>query len=115
VNRAFRTGRVPALAPHPVQVHRQLSRHRYFGNLPSAPHREVEESTAPLSHISKQGNALLRFLLWLASYRDLRCFFKLRGLIFVPKGMPQRSGKVRRLLFLTMQVGRQCPMGTSAN
>jgi len=41
--------------------------------------------------------------------------FQLRGPIFVPKGMPQRSGKVRRLLFLTMQVGRQCPDGTSAN
>jgi hypothetical protein len=37
--------------------------------------------------------------------------FQLRGSVFVPKGMPQRSGKVWRHLFLTMQVGRQCPMG----
>jgi hypothetical protein len=37
--------------------------------------------------------------------------FQLRGSIFLPKGMPQRSGKVWRHLFLTMQVGRQCPMG----
>src|ERR1700758_175981 len=50
---------VPTLAPHPVQMHRQLPRHRYLRDLPSAPHRQVEESTAPLR---------------LASYRDLRCF-----------------------------------------
>jgi hypothetical protein len=40
-------------------MYRQLSRHCHFGNLPSAPHRQVEESTAPLR---------------LASYRDLRRF-----------------------------------------
>jgi hypothetical protein len=39
---------VPALTPHPVQMHCQLPRHRYLRDLPSAPHREVEESTAPL-------------------------------------------------------------------
>jgi len=51
---------VPALTPHPVQMYRQLPRHRYLRDLPSAPHREVEESAAPL---------------WLASYRDLRRFY----------------------------------------
>jgi len=57
----FELAVVPALAPHPVQVYRQLAGHRYFGNLPSAPHREVEESAAPLR---------------LASYRDLRRFYQ---------------------------------------
>jgi len=32
----FELAVVPALAPHPVQMHRQLARHRYFGNLSSA-------------------------------------------------------------------------------
>src|SRR4029077_9992912 len=36
------------LAPHPVQMHRQLPRHRYLGDLPSTPQREVEEPTTPL-------------------------------------------------------------------
>ena len=50
---------VPALTPHPVQMNRQLSGHRYLRDLPSAAHREVEELTAPLR---------------LAAYRDLRRF-----------------------------------------
>ena len=39
---------VQALAPHPVQMYRQLAGHRYLGDLPSSPHRKVEERTAPL-------------------------------------------------------------------
>src|SRR5229473_6988209 len=38
---------IPALAPHPVQANRQSSRHRYLGDLPSPPHRQVEILTAP--------------------------------------------------------------------
>ena len=37
---------VPALTPHPVQMHRQLPSHRDLCNLSSAPHGEVEELTA---------------------------------------------------------------------
>src|ERR1051326_6149915 len=50
---------VIALAPHPVQMHRQLPRHGYFGDLPSTPHGQMEELAAPLR---------------LAAHRDLRCF-----------------------------------------
>jgi len=32
-NRAFELTVVPASAAHPVQMHRQLPRHRYLGNL----------------------------------------------------------------------------------
>src|SRR5215475_12847325 len=39
---------VATLAPHPVQMHRQLPRHRDLGNLPSPPHGEVKELVAPL-------------------------------------------------------------------
>ena len=39
---------VETLAPHPVQMHRQLSRHRYLGDLASPSHGEVEELAAPL-------------------------------------------------------------------
>src|SRR5215468_4990598 len=39
---------VAALTPHPVQMHRQLPRHRYFRDLPSTPHGEVKELAAPL-------------------------------------------------------------------
>src|SRR5579871_2353492 len=39
---------VEALTPHPVQMHRQLSRHRYLGDLSSPSHGEVEELAAPL-------------------------------------------------------------------
>jgi hypothetical protein len=38
---------VAALTPHPVQMHRQLSCHRYFRNLPSTPHGQMEELAAP--------------------------------------------------------------------
>ena len=36
---------VAALAPHPVQMHRQLPRHRYFGDLPST--RERTDRATP--------------------------------------------------------------------
>jgi uncharacterized protein YbjT (DUF2867 family) len=39
---------VLALPPHPVQMHRQLPRHRHLGDLPSAAHGEVKELAAPL-------------------------------------------------------------------
>ena len=39
---------VQSLAPHPVQVNCQLSRHRYLRDLPSSSHREMEELAAPL-------------------------------------------------------------------
>ena len=38
---------VAVLTPHPVQMHRQLPRHGYLGDLPSTPHGEVKESAAP--------------------------------------------------------------------
>ena len=38
---------VVALAPHPVQMHRQLASHRHLGNLSSAAQRKVED---PLRH-----------------------------------------------------------------
>src|SRR5690349_16089332 len=78
---------VPTLPPHPVQMHRQLPRHRYLGNLASAPHRKVEESTAPLR---------------LISYRDLRRFYqqksKQRVTLFanVPQSPPIATGLLRR-------------------
>ena len=50
---------VQALAPHPVQMHRQLSGHRDLRDLPSSSHGEVEECAAPF---------------WMAAHRDLRCF-----------------------------------------
>lgn len=52
-----------------------------------------------------------RAQVWIGHEKNPPELFKLRGPIFAPKGMPQRSGKVWRLLFLTIQVGRQCPMG----
>src|SRR5271154_5024096 len=39
---------IPALAPHPVQMHRQLSGHRYLRDLSSAPHGQMKKLTAPL-------------------------------------------------------------------
>ena len=39
---------IPTLTPHPVQMYRQLSSHRYFGDLPAAPRGEVKELAAPL-------------------------------------------------------------------
>ena len=50
---------VPALAPHPIQLHCKFACHGYLRDLPSPPHREVKEFTAP-PH--------------LAAYRDLRRF-----------------------------------------
>jgi hypothetical protein len=50
---------VAALAPHPVQMHRQFRRHGYLGNLPSPPQGEVKELIAPLL---------------LTAHRDLRRF-----------------------------------------
>jgi hypothetical protein len=50
---------IPTLTPHPVQMHRQLSSHRYFRDLPAAPQSEVGELAPPLR---------------LAAYRDLRRF-----------------------------------------
>src|SRR5579859_7277820 len=50
---------IAALAPHPIQMHRQLPRHGYFGDLPSTPHGQMEELAAPLR---------------LAAHRDLRRF-----------------------------------------
>ena len=50
---------VAALAPHPVQMHRQFPRHGYLGNLPSPPLGEVKELMAPLR---------------VTSHRDLRRF-----------------------------------------
>jgi len=47
---------IPALTPHPVQMYRQLARHRYFGNLSSAAHRKVEESTAPHNRLPMAAN-----------------------------------------------------------
>ena len=39
---------IPALVPHPVQVNRQLSGHRYLRDLSSPAHDEVEELAAPV-------------------------------------------------------------------
>jgi hypothetical protein len=50
---------VVALAPHPVQMHRQFPSHRYFRDLSSSAHGKVEELIAPLG---------------LTAHRDLRRF-----------------------------------------
>ena len=55
----FELAVVPALAPHPVQMHCQLAGHRHLRDLAPTSHGEVEELTAPL---------------WLSAYRDLGCF-----------------------------------------
>ena len=39
---------IPALTPHPVQMNRQLSGHRYFRDLPSSAHGKMEELASPL-------------------------------------------------------------------
>ena len=61
---------IQVLAPHPVQVNRQLSGHRYLRDLPSSAQDEVEELAAPVplaaccdlgrfdQQIAKQGVAL---------------------------------------------------------
>jgi hypothetical protein len=50
---------VPSAPPYPVQLDCQLPRHRYLGDLPSAPHGQVKELDVPV---------------WIAAHRDLRCF-----------------------------------------
>ena len=55
----FKLTVIPALTPHPVQVNRQLSGHRYLRDLSSPAHGEVEELAAPVL---------------LAAYRDLGRF-----------------------------------------
>ena len=55
----FKLTVIPALTPHPVQVNRQLSGHRYLRDLPSSAHGQVEELAAPLG---------------LTAHRDLRRF-----------------------------------------
>ena len=83
----FELAVIPALTPHPVQMYRQLARHRYLGDFSSAPHREVEESTAPLR---------------LAAYRDLRRFHQQKSeqrvalLADVPQSAPIATGLLRR-------------------
>jgi len=55
-NRAFRTGRSPGPDATSSTDDRQLARHRYFGNLSSAAHRKVEESTAPHNRLPMAAN-----------------------------------------------------------
>jgi hypothetical protein len=50
---------IAALAPHPVQMHRQFPCHRDLCDLPSPAHRQMEEPAAPLG---------------LTAHRNLRCF-----------------------------------------
>ena len=78
---------IPALAPHPVQVHRQLSGHRYLGDLSPSAHGQVEKLTAPLL---------------LAAYRDLRRFHQQEAkqrvalLADVSEAPPVTAGLFRR-------------------
>ena len=51
--------KVQILTPHPVQMHRQLPRHRNLRDLASSAHRKMEKLAAPLR---------------LAPYCDLRRF-----------------------------------------
>ena len=44
----FELAVVPALPPHPVQMHRQLAGHRHLRDLPPAPHGKVKELATPL-------------------------------------------------------------------
>src|SRR5271166_2575963 len=55
----YELAEVSALAPHPVQMHRQFSGHRHLGDLPSTTHGNMEELAAPFG---------------LAAHRDLRRF-----------------------------------------
>ena len=78
---------VPALAPHPVQMHCEFACHGYLGDLPSPPHREVKELTSPLH---------------LAAYRDLRRFHQQEAkqrvalLADVSEASPVTAGLFRR-------------------
>ena len=80
----FELAVIPALAPHPVQMHRQLPRHRHFRDLPPAAHGEVEESTAPLG---------------LTAYGDLRRFHQQKARTAMISAMirPLRAEKRRTL------------------
>ena len=83
----FQRAVVPASAPHPVQMHRQFPSHRYLGDLSSAAHGQMEESTAPLG---------------LAAYRDLRRFHQQKPeqrialLADVSQSPPIATGLLRR-------------------
>ena len=78
---------IAALAPHPVQMHRQLPGHRYLGDLSPSPHGKVEERIAPLG---------------LAPYRDLRRFHQQKAqqhvalLADVSQATPIATGLFRR-------------------
>ena len=48
---------IPSLAPHPEQLNRQSPGHRYFGDLSSSPHRQVEILTAPLRNAAHRNLA----------------------------------------------------------
>ena len=97
---------VPALAPHPVQMHRQFPGHRDLRDLSSASHGQMEELTAPLR---------------LTSYRDLGRFHQQKAkqyvalLADVPKSSPVAAGLFRRNqsyiagdLLATCKTFRQC-------
>jgi hypothetical protein len=83
---------VPALAPHPVQMHGKFAGHGYLRDLPSPPHREVKELTAPLH---------------LAAYRHLRRFHQQKTeftdaasiLIFASPALTTGSGTFSTLRF----------------
>ena len=45
---------IPSLAPHPEQLNGQSPGHRYFGDLSSSPHRQVEILTAPLRNAARR-------------------------------------------------------------
>jgi hypothetical protein len=53
----FELSVIPALTPHPVQMHCQFAGYRYFGDLTSATHGKMEKLAAPLHR---------------TAYRDLR-------------------------------------------
>src|SRR5438270_9540082 len=51
---------VPAPPPHPVQMHRQLTGHRYFRNLSATTHGEVEELKVSSQVIAQKHPDLVR-------------------------------------------------------
>ncbi len=83
----FELAVVPALPPHPVQMHCQLSSHCHLRDLSSTAHRKVEKPTAPLR---------------LTSYGDLRRFHPQKPeqcvplLADVPQPPPIAAGFLRR-------------------
>ena len=78
---------IPALAPHPVQMHCEFACHGYLRDLPSPPHGEVKELTAPFR---------------VAAHRDLRCFHQQEAnqrvalLADVSEASPVTAGLFRR-------------------